>query len=999
MTAMDRTSPAPNVHYHSLSQRLTEPQSLLRTPSRRQHFTESEINPLLSDLSPSSTLEALAATDAVPLGKRNRGQSFIQRSVASASTSERAWGIKAALASKKLHEWHQELAGWPWNGYEGGDRHGGSSEEEEYWGCIPARTVKHYEERIETIRDDMETLEVEDLKNYVRNTYGSRQAASYGPTSFGTGYDHLDDFTAVITATIVQALPTLSRLNTLLNIWSTRLLVLRQVPTFIRDLADCQESTLSAWIAVGKPDISTAKRKAEFSRKVFSEVQAVLQDQISQLGRRLDLMLDLLEASEDTLPAPWIDGMDELEVEYSTWVVKAEELVLNNEMDVGSQGRSEKHLAEDSPISKATSDTEHVTPFMDVEAQLDGIQQRVDIDFDKGLNHAYEGTLLESVVDGQMKSRFDQKDINPGPMAEQKGQHDLAERTREVPPRMSHKPPPLTLQTHSRHESTTSSEADSDISYAGSAVSDYFSNKSSPEILDASVVEYVGSPGFKSPTWSIPEPRTSLDIAAGRRWSQQTERAEMKLQIGLPSGVVSPSSQRSRASTFVPETGVSKDQELLDGDRVDPLRPSGHMRTRSASVQSIEVIPKSEIRQVLVRRSESYSSASSGLRHSETAQSPLSPVPGSAGKDAETIYSNEAGSESSTFLSSAEAQMDPEEPVTESLPPLVPSKSRHRFEQVSDLAPGSPSIRVHQKKSSDIPSGASAATTSSIPARIAPTSMDDQLEARISSILVNIPAHIRLTTGPGPDAPEVIPSNMSSTPKTPAARWPSFRMTQAQITPPPTMTLAPAQPKSSKQKSQNGEPEIKLYHLHQQGKDAPIKLFVRLVGEAGERVMVRIGGGWADLGEYLKEYANHHGRRTASDSRFDIQSLQSSPLSSQVSSSSRPTTPSSSKDTFGHGLKRGRSTPVQFDTPKTPISDPSLRPPSRSTTSWSGMDEDSPSLGLAGPKTKKVDISPRKQQWVDEMLDQARQGGAEKMGDLGKVGGTKRVFFKRRTDG
>lgn len=67
--------------------------------------------------------------------------------------------------------------------------------------------------------------------------------------------------------------------------------------------------------------------------------------------------------------------------------------------------------------------------------------------------------------------------------------------------------------------------------------------------------------------------------------------------------------------------------------------------------------------------------------------------------------------------------------------------------------------------------------------------------------------------------------------------------------------------------------DIKLYHLHRNDGQAPIKLYIRLVGERGERVMVRVGGGWADLAEYLKEYATHHGskRRVVSEGRIEIQ--------------------------------------------------------------------------------------------------------------------------------
>ena len=55
--------------------------------------------------------------------------------------------------------------------------------------------------------------------------------------------------------------------------------------------------------------------------------------------------------------------------------------------------------------------------------------------------------------------------------------------------------------------------------------------------------------------------------------------------------------------------------------------------------------------------------------------------------------------------------------------------------------------------------------------------------------------------------------------------------------------------------------DIMLYHLHRTDGKAPIKLYIRLAGKNGERAMVRVGGGWADLGEYLKEYVAHHGSK------------------------------------------------------------------------------------------------------------------------------------------
>ncbi len=332
--------------------------------------------------------------------------------------------------------------------------------------------------------------------------------------------------------------------------------------------------------------------------------------------------------------------------------------------------------------------------------------------------------------------------------------------------------------------------------------------------------------------------------------------------------------------------------------------------------------------------------------------------------------------------------------------PLSSKKTRNRFEDVADAAPGTISGRIRQRRKSDSTSSLKPNFQQSSPTKPGA----EQLEARISSILTEIPARIRLTSGPEADAKEVLHPGLGAfNLRTPATHQTPPRFTRAQTSvPPPSMTLAPAQPKNSQTRF-GGDPEIKLYHLHQAGRDAPIKLFVRLVGEAGERVMVRIGGGWADLGEYLKEYASHHGKRSVSGGRYAFQEVPSSPMMSSPAGSSTPTSrPASSSGLDASTMPMTPDQAAHRFFEATPGSIPSivsLRPGSRHSTS----EEDSP-LGGAGPKTKQTDISPSKQAWVDGMLDQARKAGAEKsrghaaeIGNIGRVGGTKRVFLRSET--
>lgn len=1095
--------------------RLAASRSLSRSPSRQQHFTTQEFKPLLSDISPSSMLEALQTNGIVRTGDK-AGKSFIQESVTSASTSERAWGFKAALAGKKVQEWYAEIDGWPWPGFDQPPLEEPTRSKAQYRqeghidgspsagtirsiggnligkpnvGGLSSKLVQEYEDRIEMIRDDMETLEIEDLKDYVRNTHfkaGSRRTSLQNPKAsftLPTDYDHLDDFTAVITATIVQALPTISRLEMLLNTWSTRLLVLRQVPSFLIELDAGRESMISATIAIGAHDAQHTKRTSDLSQKAFSDIRAVLQDQISELGRKLDRMLDLLEGRADTLPDSWVDGLDNLENQYSAWVVKAERLAMNKEM---SYGRLEKDFTQDHTNElldfEKRPDIRNPTSTLDIDAKSDEIRRGANSEFDLTPQTPMETVKSEKVVTESSTNPtsapfdlepFPSRNAMPEPCLNNKahlrgpvvdsvgGQYLNGLKTPSLPNRSTHRPTPLMLACSGANlKEPVSPNAASDTSDSGSTTSNYSSNKSSPEIQSAVVAEYIGSPvKATSPTAWNKEPMTPLDISFWRP-GQQADGDGAKIHQ-----IVGP-------SDFVP-----KNKQCNGG--------SGHIRTRSASLQSSDIVPKYEIRRIQVQRSGSYSSTlslsdpeyskiqssqcpiSSAPQHGEPeASSTTTPLPASRKVQDQQSSSPAQNLEPGLDMRKPQPLYHPPPPVpvnfsmsvqssdrgfhtpkqqlpyhsppavpprpahpAQSLdreldmaehrnpyhsPPPIPPRSAHRFEQVSDLGPGSMPVKIRQMQMSDPTSGHAAGhvETPRTTVRLSPSNLDDQLEERISSILTELPTQIRLTSGPEPDAPEVMRFNSPSDPRTSKTRSPAWRLKRTQTsTPLPSMTLAPAQPKSSQSRSPTGEPDIKLYHLHQTGKTVPIKLFVRLVGEGGERVMVRIGGGWADLGEYLREYAGHHGRRSVSDSPFDIAGLpSSSPLTNNQSPrsrpGSRPASPALSirKQRPADRLARQQTSPAIFDRPHTPQSDPLSR--TSLQLSWAGTDEVSPSLGLAGPKTKNMDISPSKQAWVDEMMELARHSGVEKkggsesvVGDLGKVGSTKRVFFRGRNEG
>ena len=320
-------------------------QSPQRSPVR--HYAR-DFDPLLRDLSPTTTLRAFAvqSPDAEP--------DFLSKSLETASHSERALGAKAAQACADLRSWARELDQWQWPGtfdvpepVRKKQRMSGASllsmrpmspedevSDEEYWGSLPAQMVKAYEGRVEEIHEDMEEIDVEELKEFVlsaHNQAGIGEASiddSIGTIGAATDLGRLDDFTALITATILQALPYLSRLARLLHTWTIRLAILRAAPAYLRNLRQARQDLDHGWAALA---VSPNPASGKFGREMMDEMKGVISNQVQSLGRRLDKFLDELEGREETVPDAWIDDFETLEGNYGEWVVRAERKVHENE--------------------------------------------------------------------------------------------------------------------------------------------------------------------------------------------------------------------------------------------------------------------------------------------------------------------------------------------------------------------------------------------------------------------------------------------------------------------------------------------------------------------------------------------------------------------------------------------------------------------------------------------------------------------------------------------
>ena len=354
----------------------SDSQSPTRSPERKPTTSYQTIDPLLSNLSPESTLEALTSTNAVPTNEKD-SYDILSNSISQVSPGERALGIRAAIAAQRLGWWYKEIQTWEWPAQGDAqlgkgfipsisDESGSSSRVDagtEYYGSLPAQVVKQYEKRIEEIRDGMESLDVEELKEHVLSAHipsWSRPSSSNSSMSTPPplSYVQLSDFTAVVTATILRALPLLSRLNGLLSTWDVRLLVLRQIPGLLRGLRSTRaelDSSLNSLKSTNQPD----EHDSLYSAQNFRAKKAELESMVLSVGRRMDRILDGLEGREDSLPESWIDDLEAIESDFGTWVMDAERRTAENEwnrMKESEQEKTRRHATRDTDRSPVISE-------------------------------------------------------------------------------------------------------------------------------------------------------------------------------------------------------------------------------------------------------------------------------------------------------------------------------------------------------------------------------------------------------------------------------------------------------------------------------------------------------------------------------------------------------------------------------------------------------------------------------------------------------------------
>lgn len=909
--------------------------------------------------------------------------------------------MKTAIASKTIYGWLEELSNWPWpsTGTSAGfemppakrrkllepetseDIHGSTlGSDVTFFGSLPADDVILYEQRIELIQQDMEGLDLEEIKNQVLHNHIlplSRPGTPFSDAGLSVAsafsFSKMEDLTAVVTAITVQTLPVLSKLSRLLRTWSVRLIVLRKVPTLLMMITDAEVALLSGWSAIellsrSSPDPARRVTKARsptphLSEKDFDVMKTVLQQKVARPGRDLDFMLDTLEGMMDTLPEEWLDRMESIEQDYAEWVIAAERKVREGKcLNLPEAGRLDTHIPLKPPSRNIQIEEGSPTkPSISLEL--------LDYESPEEEDRPSEHTTRRPLVDSTTQT----KDSKLGSM--------------KKPARvLNTKPSNRKLSTLAPSKSRLiASKASRNSTYDGS------------EDVEGARFE----PGL-DPVLS--EMNRNIVRQSAHHSSQQEALLKSPLEEDFEPSIL----------------------ESVNEEDEEPELPPTYLQARKGSDFSIA--------STALHGSSNYSPEyfDRDVFREASMEPDLPHLP-----DPDEPFSSDVISPPSSpplrYKSRSTSVTFKDMPEIAALPDLDSSPPRTPLEPPVVFDPDA-SFEWESRLGSPCQMG-----------RISTISDDDHLQKQLRQLLETIPAKIELKKrGINLNPPDL---QLPSRPK-PRHPDPSRRPTSAlssrtdsrTVTPSysrsgtPSFMLAPVRDARPRSMSSQG---IRLYHLSRTG-ETPIKLFIRCVGEQNERVMVRVGGGWADLGEYLRDYAVHHGSRSKGEGKVEVTDAVpavsrrpgSSPGSRPGSAHESPMTPLTVRKTRKipgeEVLPKMPKTPLAktsawSENANTPASDASVRSQVSSQVNW---DEEDSSLGLAGPKAaKRREISDESRAWIESVKQKVRMASGErittsasseqlrlplfsqtqgqpkkmpdeKFGDMGKIGSTKRLFRK-----
>lgn len=879
----------------------------------------------LRDLSPETTLRAFTE-EPVPFDT-TRDEYKIFACIDALTVAERDLGTRVAKAAQRLKSWCAEIEQWGWTGgfeppsEEYKEKRRRSLEARiaehvdnaealgplQYYGSLLSAELEQHEARLDDMGEELLKLDVDELKEYVLDMHpqGRSRPGSAGFGASRSSYQPMDDFSFLITQTLLSALPHHAQLKDRLNTWTARVSILRSAPRYLHDLKQAKKAMSLGWNALEPPKDPSDAAFVQWKEAVDT-ISGVLRSKVSDLGRRLDRMLDTLEGRDDCLPDRWIDVFEDLEVDFGRWVPESTRKVI--ESDVRRQSNQTKQGQEQTKQEEDLAAKLHSSTSSTPRTSLLPIDKRV-------LQLSTEPQLPRlKITEGDVPSPVATKEKPIVPTDDTADSKTVAS---------IHEPIPEEATQKSSHPAKSASE-ESSLQSRPSIIVNAISPKGLGDHAQLASISQKINFETASPStdddYEFDEGNTVVHNAA-----DGSPRGAVHVVASYESLSHIPISEDGSPASFthkVDPNAFDHSPALISIDGTDGEVPQTP-RSRRLSTSSV-----------------SSNTSFEGSPMSVAEESPTTRTASIRGIRAPRPELN--------------AAMTKRRPAKDATRPNV------------DSAPWPPTQFSHKK----------------------PTTVDD-LERKISDILTTIPAHIRLTSGPGADAHEIKPSrgvgHKGSRGYLRAARSASGLRT-------PQLTLSPVknefesanQGAGRKSAHSRIDNDIKLYHLTQPGKEQPIKLFIRRVGENGERVMVRVGGGWSDLGEYLRQYAEHHGRRTASEGKFEVLGLE---VQNPDNAAGRPGSAMSTTRRFSGGRKTPNTTPdgkftglgISIESPPPPmprferdstpaIAEEAPTPPSNnSQNSWHGTE-----VGLAGPKTKKVELTGDKLEWIEGMMKQAR---------------------------
>lgn len=1098
MENSDASPLPPSIHLTSTT---TSSRSSSRSPARNPTPPYQTADPLLSNLSPESTLEALTSTDVVA-PKEKDSHDVLSKTISNTSPAERALGIRAAVAAQRLGQWYKEIQSWEWPDQAGSQAGKGfvppykkmaaesasESSGVEYYGSLPGQTVKQYGKRIEEIRDGMEDLHVDELKGHVLSAHipsWSRPSSSHSTASTppSLSYVQLSDFTAVITATILRALPLLSRLNSLLTAWDVRLAVLRRIPGLLRRLRFARIELNSSSASL-KSSHHPGEDDVLYSSINFRAKKAELEAVVVAAGQRMDWIIDRLDGREDSLPEKWIDLLETIESDFSAWVVEAQKRAAQNEWQREAQQTPKHNFTEafdEISAPMTTIDEESKQPAN--ESAMENTEENLSSLLEQSLESLEESpgneltapitTINEEPKKPASQSAMEDTEENVSPLLKQPlgsleesdkfttaietiGEEskapanestiedtgkDIQQRSKQLlesPIKL-----PKTRQGHVNPEKPTENppRRTSNAS-ANSTLSEFPSLVSSADARETQPASSDGTPLFlKTP----PQFRSDYPLSSNTH-GNHTLREDQLLGLTDPEDFPRTSPGHNRAVSLPLQRFIN---ERLDMECEN--KPAvGDDSERRPSTASAANLPEQQGGNPIPDRKEN--------------SIPTTNVPRPENKHLKTFGNGKARAQVTTTRAPKTMNHNKDAYSRSSdrhaqHPRATNNRNPARFRKKPTVHSGTDNQQKSNTQMGDSSAGSGPEKTgsrSSTPPKLQ-RKRRDTLDKKIDSILSTLPGSIHLVSSADQNPAS---SQALSRPLNARERFDSVSPegTPPPVNTPPAITLTPAPPR--RRRSPPRAPEessVKVYHLYRGGKSVPSKLFVRTVGEDGGRVMVRVGGGWADLGEYLREFAIHHGRRSITETpRVEVQGIlpHNSPTYPSPSErnaahrrrsivSSRPATSiavrkkrrdsnvsdmaefksssggpiSTSFSTLSNTSQRRQSASSITSTGAVSTSSEAFHKSFTPSASTPSMSSSTP-LGLAGPKprSRQISISPQREAWVEDVLGQARRSSslnphklgiseksvprphtlskAKSIGDIASVGRSKRVALR-----